>query len=157
MLLAWDFKFFDKNNTERETKTSLTLLDEATYPILMHQLIGDGATSKNPEINGLFAHKSEHVFHTVASANQEVSTSTSSFEEVSHHAKAHKGYIDSLKEGYGFIAPEDGGDNLFFFHAEILNADFNELQLDDPVRYHFGENNKGVCAVRIRITEEDAD
>lgn len=158
MLLSWDFKYFDKNGTERETKTSQSLLEEATYPIPMHHLIGDGALSKDPMINGLFAHKTEQAFPALSSSFQEMMPPTSAA-DITHHAGdtavPQKGYIENLKEGYGFISPEDGGENLFFFHSEVLNADFNDLQIDDPVSYHLGENAKGICAVRVRILEED--
>ncbi len=38
MLLAWDFEYTDRNNLQKLTRTAQVLLDEATYPILMHQI-----------------------------------------------------------------------------------------------------------------------
>ena len=57
MLLGWDFKFVDRNGQDRETKTSQMLLEEASYPILMHQEIEDRSLQKDPLINGLFVKK----------------------------------------------------------------------------------------------------
>ena len=38
MLLAWDFKWFDAAGQERETRTAHVLLDEVSYPVMMHQV-----------------------------------------------------------------------------------------------------------------------
>ena len=46
--------------------------------------------------------------------------------------------IQSMKSGFGFITPALGGSNLFFFHGEVINADFNDLRAGDPVRYAIG-------------------
>jgi cold shock CspA family protein len=56
-----------------------------------------------------------------------------------------------LREGFGFITPSDGAGNLFFFHASVLNADFNELRVGDEVSYKIGNNDKGICAVDVEI------
>jgi uncharacterized LabA/DUF88 family protein len=49
MLLAWDFK------TERsETRTSQALINECSYPIMMHEEIDNRAQQKDPIIQGLF-------------------------------------------------------------------------------------------------------
>ncbi len=61
------------------------------------------------------------------------------------------GKIQALKEGFGFITPNDGAENLFFFHASVLNADFNELRVGDDMTYKIGHNDKGVCAVDVEI------
>ena len=61
------------------------------------------------------------------------------------------GKIQALREGFGFITPNDGSGNLFFFHASVLNADFNELRVGDEVTYKIGNNDKGICAVDVEI------
>ena len=61
------------------------------------------------------------------------------------------GKIQALREGFGFITPNDASGNLFFFHASVLNADFNELRVGDEVSYKIGNNDKGVCAVEVEI------
>ena len=62
-----------------------------------------------------------------------------------------QGKIQALREGFGFITPSDGTANLFFFHASVINADFNELRVGDDVSYKIGHNDKGVCAVDVEI------
>ena len=61
------------------------------------------------------------------------------------------GVIQSLKSGFGFITPAAGGPNLFFFHAEVINADFNDLRVGDSVKYAIGRNDRGPCAVDVYI------
>lgn len=49
VLLAWDFK------TERsETRTSQLLINECSYPIMMHEEIDNRARQRDPIIDGLF-------------------------------------------------------------------------------------------------------
>ena len=54
MVLGWDFRYLDPNSNERETRTAQVLLDEVTYPIMMHPIIEDRARLRDPLINGLF-------------------------------------------------------------------------------------------------------
>jgi hypothetical protein len=49
MLLAWDFK------TDRsETRTSQALINECSYPVMMHEVIDNRARQRDPLIDGLF-------------------------------------------------------------------------------------------------------
>jgi uncharacterized LabA/DUF88 family protein len=49
MLLAWDFK------TERsETRTAQSLINECSYPVMMHEEIDNRARQRDPLIDGLF-------------------------------------------------------------------------------------------------------
>lgn len=59
MLLGWDFKFIDHNNQEHETRTAQTLLDEVTYPVMMHQIIDDRSHRNDPLVNNLFVPQRE--------------------------------------------------------------------------------------------------
>jgi cold shock CspA family protein len=45
---------------------------------------------------------------------------------------------------------------LFFFHAEVMNADFNDLRVGDPVEYAIGSNDKGPCAVAVYVVKTGA-
>lgn len=144
MLLAWDFKYTDQNGNERETRTAQTLLEEATYPVMMHKLIDDRSIRSDQYINGLFVPKSDLLVKEIIS-----DTEPSFYQD----NEIHYGTIQNLKEGFGFIAPESGGQNLFFFHASIVNADFNELQIGDQVEYEIGSNDKGPCATNIKVIE----
>lgn len=44
--------------------------------------------------------------------------------------------------------------NVFSFHAELQNTDFNDLKVGDRVRYKLGQNAKGNCAVNIEVVSQ---
>lgn len=151
MLLAWDFKYTDQNNHERETRTSQALIEEATYPVLMHQVIDDRSHRNDQLINGLFVPRPDP---GLRSAIAEENTAEYAAEAVS--AGVQSGQIQNVKEGYGFITPSAGGSNLFFYHTAVANADFAELRIGDPVEYEIGFNEKGQCAINVTLVDEDA-
>jgi cold shock CspA family protein/uncharacterized LabA/DUF88 family protein len=151
MLLAWDFKWVDKDNQERETRTAQSLLDEVTYLIRMQKVIDDCPPEQDAVVNRIFM-PSKELRDAVAAARASASL------EVQDQSGApagmdgqHHGTIFSLKEGFGFIVPASGGPNVFFHYSAVLNADFSELKAGDKVRYEHGQNEKGVCAVRIHV------
>jgi len=51
MLTAWDFEWMDRNQQQRTTRTAQVLLDEVSYPIMMHQVIGDRSRRNDPLVN----------------------------------------------------------------------------------------------------------
>jgi cold shock CspA family protein len=61
------------------------------------------------------------------------------------------GRIHYLRDGFGFITPDSGAENIYFFHADLQNVVFPELAVDDRVEYTVGENSRGSCAVDIRV------
>ena len=48
MVLGWDFEYTDDNGNQRYTSTSSKLMNDATYPIRMHDVIN--GTKKIPEV-----------------------------------------------------------------------------------------------------------
>ena len=149
MLLGWGFAYIDQSGKERETRTAQVLLEEVTYPVLMHQIIDDRSRKGDPRIDQLFVpHKdlSGHPRPTDGSKKPAAQP-----QPVAPTSEALLGKIQALREGFGFITPSDGSSNLFFFHASVLNADFNELRVGDDVRYKIGTNDKGPCAVDVEF------
>ena len=55
------------------------------------------------------------------------------------------GWIQTLKSGYGFIVPDQGGQNMFFFHEDLNGNDFLELKVGDRVQFVVGQNDRGPC------------
>ena len=152
MLLAWDFKYVDQNGEQRETRTNQLLLDEVTYPMMMHQIIDDRSLKNDPIINSLFVPASEMRAAVAAASSAPMSISpTVSRSEALASETIYRGCIHNLKEGYGFITPDVGGENMFFFHGETLNKDFSELIPGDAVEYEIGNNDRGPCAVRVTV------
>ena len=146
MVLGWDFKYIDAQGEERETRTSQWLLSEVTYPVLMSNLIEDPTRNNDPVIDGLFLSPRD-----AGPAGAEASDSASMAA-----AGPFEGTIQALKEGYGFIGSSDPahrGQSLFFFHSEVINADFNDLQPGERVRFQLGSNRHGPCAIQVSVMQ----
>lgn len=152
MLLAWDFKFMDADQKERETRTAQVLLDEVTYPVMMHTVIDDRSRRDEAIIKGLFMPQISAATRPAFPARSSTSVSGTATPKVDGaQAVTAEGTITLLKEGYGFIIPSSGGANVFFFYLEVINVDFNELSVGDKVRYALGRNERGPCAVDIQV------
>ena len=49
-------------------------------------------------------------------------------------------------KGFGFITPDEGGDDLFVHHSEIKTEGYAGLDDGQKVTYEVGEGKKGPCA-----------
>ena len=58
------------------------------------------------------------------------------------------------KKGYGFISPEDGGEDLFIHHSNILGDGFKSLQDGVKVEYEARPGKKGLEAYDVRAVTE---
>ncbi|MDA0346811.1 MAG: cold-shock protein [Verrucomicrobia bacterium] len=54
------------------------------------------------------------------------------------------------EKGFGFIAPDDGGKDLFVHHSGIKTSGRASLDEGQKVEYEVGEGQKGPCAVDVR-------
>jgi CspA family cold shock protein len=52
-------------------------------------------------------------------------------------------------KGYGFIEPDDGGNDLFVHHSEIKTNGFASLDEGQKVEFEIGEGKKGPCATNV--------
>ena len=53
-------------------------------------------------------------------------------------------------KGFGFITPDDGGDDLFVHHTDIDADGFRSLRDDQEVEFEVGEGKKGPAAKNVR-------
>ncbi len=136
MVTAWDFKVSDDNGLERETRTSQLLLNEVTYAVMMDRIIDDRSRANHQIVNNLF------VASTPPAVARPARPTVVSDER-------QEGVIQTIKEGYGFITPDSGGDNLFFHYTSMGNGDFNELQTGEMVEFTLGRNDRGPCALDV--------
>lgn len=54
------------------------------------------------------------------------------------------------QKGFGFIAPDDGGDDLFVHHTSIISEGFRSLKENQAVEYEVGQGRKGPQAMKVR-------
>jgi CspA family cold shock protein len=52
-------------------------------------------------------------------------------------------------KGYGFITPEDGGQDLFVHFSEIQGEGYKTLREGDKVSFDQGQGQKGPQAMKV--------
>jgi CspA family cold shock protein len=55
----------------------------------------------------------------------------------------------NAKKGFGFIAPDDGGADLFVHHSEIRTEGYATLDEGQKVQFEIGQGKKGPCATNV--------
>lgn len=55
----------------------------------------------------------------------------------------------SYNKGYGFITPDDGGEDLFVHHSEIKTTGYASLREGQKVTFEIGQGKKGPCATNV--------
>ena len=54
------------------------------------------------------------------------------------------------QKGFGFITPDDGGNDLFVHHTNIATEGFRTLNEDQAVEFEEGPGQKGPQALNVR-------
>ena len=52
-------------------------------------------------------------------------------------------------KGYGFITPDEGGEDLFVHYSEIAGGGFRSLEEGEKVSYEAGQGRKGPQAQNV--------
>jgi CspA family cold shock protein len=60
------------------------------------------------------------------------------------------------EKGYGFITPDDGGNDLFVHHSEIKTTGYAGLDENQKVNFEVGQGKKGPCANNVTPFTEKA-
>ena len=55
----------------------------------------------------------------------------------------------SQEKGYGFITPDEGGDDLFVHYTSIEGSGFRGLEEGERVSYDVGQGRKGPQAQNV--------
>jgi cold shock CspA family protein/uncharacterized LabA/DUF88 family protein len=143
MILNWDFEYTTDDGKTFATRTSQDLLEEATYPVAMHEIIENRISRNDPMVNSLFvpSSRSQPDFRPRVQ-----STGTEGESE-----------IKAIKNGYGFIhwSPQD----LFFHYSSVEGVEFTELRDGDPVSFTIGVNpeNGNPIALNVKLRQEQEE
>jgi cold shock protein len=57
----------------------------------------------------------------------------------------------SDEKGYGFITPDEGGDDLFVHHSAIVGEGFKTLAENAKVQYEPEQGQKGLQATNVSL------
>ena len=60
-------------------------------------------------------------------------------------------------KGYGFILPDEGGEDLFALYSSIEMEGYKTLKAGQPVTYDVLEGPKGSHAINIQAVEAEPD
>jgi cold shock protein len=55
----------------------------------------------------------------------------------------------NASKGFGFIAPDDGGEDLFVHYSEVKMEGYAKLEEGQKVNFEVGQGKKGPCAVNV--------
>jgi len=133
VLLSWDFEYITDTGKKTGNRTSQKLLEEATYPIAMHQLIDNRLIKNEPLIAQLFM---PWVDETPKPVNPKPLPSSSG------EAVDNIGTILLLNGNYGFIKHPNYYNNLYFHKLSTI-SDFSKLKPEDEVYFEIGTNRQG--------------
>lgn len=163
LVLGWDFEFTTENGAHSVTRTSQDLLDTASHPIRMNEIIDDPHSKAEAAlVNGIFvAHGNQSDDRAksapnIAAKNSAAHSAEGELPKIGELGERLEGEVFSLKKGFGFI--KHPPNNLFFHHSALTNISFDELYVGDYVEFTLAHNDSGkLIATEVELVEDDAE
>ena len=162
MVLGWEFEFINDRGLRHETHVSKRLMADATYPVMMSDVIESGKYDPGSPISLFVARTSDNeedeasdyweddVEEDDENEGAEVRKAASSENVASEDLRY--GHIVLLNpSGWGFIEPEGDGVDIFFCYADLVDTTFDRLRHIATVSYTEGLNEKGPIARTIHL------
>ncbi len=154
MILSWDFEFTNDMGKLMITRTSHDLIEEASYPIPMHDMIDDPKNRADSIISNLFVPGGETRRKKHFIENEDQKESDQGETPDTDIGEVLISEVLSLKNGYGFI--KFPPNNLFFHFTSVKNLDFNDLLIGDKVEFTLKKNDEGqLIATNVNLVDDD--
>ncbi len=155
LLLGWNFKSLGSDGVERETRTSQMLLDEATYPVMMSDVMDDAERTRDPLVDRLFVKRTPFALPTNEDrlplesqlADLEFGDTLQFSDAILDSGRT--GLVKFMKNGWGFIVDGETQADVFFHWTDVEGGDFNELREGTFITYVPGRNDRGSCARHV--------
>ncbi len=73
-------------------------------------------------------------------------------QEIRIQSRRRSGHVRwfSGEKGYGFIVPDEGGEDVFVRHSAIETQGFRTLREDERVTFELGDDGRGPRALQVR-------
>jgi len=140
MVLGWNFEYVDSNGNSKTTKTAQQLLECATYPFIMNEIIDECILLNSVVVDNMFLKDKRKSPPSIKNSESDIPQSDVQI-----------GKIIKTIDGYGFIRPENGGEGIFFHNSDLINNDINDLSVEDIVTFNAGTNQRGACAKNVQL------
>ena len=59
----------------------------------------------------------------------------------------------NAEKGFGFIAPDEGNDDVFVHYSEIQGSGFRTLEENQRVEFSIEQGDKGLMATNIKVLD----
>jgi cold shock CspA family protein len=154
MVVGWDIEYTDRNERVQTTKTSQSLLNAVSYPVLLSAIIED--KTQKDVVRELFLPSSSNLAPDSASPAGTVALPRDAVAQARQGGTRQGGTIQNLIEReaeskcFGFITPHVGSENIWFGERDLEQVAFGTLTRGDAVTFELSTNGQGACAKHVR-------
>lgn len=161
MVLGWEFDFINDRGLRHETHVSKRLMADATYPVMMSDVIESGKYDPGAPVSLFVARSPEADDEQYWDEDEDGEEPNEMMGEnpetpaVTSEAVRYGHIVLLNQSGWGFIAPEGDEADIFFCYADLVDTTFDRLRHNAAVSFTEGRNEKGPIARTIRLVAVD--